>query len=73
MVNLLVCIKRVPEIAGEILLSQDGHSIDARHVGHTLSEHDECAIELAVGLAGDTGGEVRVLSLGTAEAAEHLR
>ncbi|MGP5731264.1 MULTISPECIES: electron transfer flavoprotein subunit beta/FixA family protein [Arthrobacter] len=73
MVNLLVCIKRVPEIAGEILLSQDGHSIDARHVGHRLSEHDECAIELAVGLAGDTGGEVRVLSLGTAEAAEQLR
>ena len=73
MVNVLVCIKRVPETSGEILLSQDARSIDARHVGYTLSEHDECAIELGVGLAADTGGDVRVLSIGTAEAAEQLR
>lgn len=73
MTNLLICIKRVPEISGEVLLSDDQYSIDARHVGYTLSAHDECAIELGVNLAKDTGGHVRALSVGTDEAAEQLR
>lgn len=73
MTNLLICIKRVPEISGEILLSDDQYSVDARHVGYTLSAHDECAIELGVGLAKDTGGHVRVLSVGNADASEQLR
>ncbi|WP_026818339.1 electron transfer flavoprotein subunit beta/FixA family protein [Arthrobacter castelli] len=73
MTNVLICIKRVPEISGEILLSDDQYSIDARHVGYTLSAHDECAIELGVGLAKDTGGHARVLSIGAAGAAEQLR
>ena len=35
MANVLVCIKRVPETSGQILLSDDGMAIDARHVGYT--------------------------------------
>jgi electron transfer flavoprotein beta subunit len=73
MANVLVCIKRVPETSGQILLSDDGRSIDARHVGYTLSAHDECAVELAIQVAKATDGDATVLSLGSDDAVEQLR
>ncbi|MGH3423946.1 MAG: electron transfer flavoprotein subunit beta/FixA family protein [Nocardioidaceae bacterium] len=73
MTNVLVCIKRVPETSGEILLTADGQSVDARHVGHTVSAHEECAIELAVQVAQATGGEATVLTLGSSDALEQVR
>jgi electron transfer flavoprotein beta subunit len=71
--RVLVCIKRVPDTGGEITLTEDGQSVEDRHLGHTVSAHDECAVELAVEVAKDTGGEVTVLTLGSAEAVEQLR
>ncbi|MBL8932689.1 MAG: hypothetical protein JNL54_21395 [Kineosporiaceae bacterium] len=73
MANVLVCIKRVPGSSGQVLLTGDSMSIDARHVGHTLSPHEECAIEAAVQIAGDTGGAATVLTLGPEGALEQLR
>jgi electron transfer flavoprotein beta subunit len=72
-VNVLVCIKRVPHASGEVLLTEDGQSVDARHVGYTVSPHEECAVELAVQVAGATGGEATVLSVGPEDASEQLR
>ncbi len=71
--DVLVCIKRVPEIAGSVTLTDDAMAVDARHVGYTVSPHEECAVELAVQTAGATGGEVTVLSVGSADAVEQLR
>jgi electron transfer flavoprotein beta subunit len=73
MTNVLVCIKRVPETSGQILLSDDGQSIDARHVGYTLSAHEECAVELAIQVAKATGGEATVLTLGSDDSVEQVR
>jgi electron transfer flavoprotein beta subunit len=73
MVNVLVCIKRVPDVAGQITLTEDGRAVDARHVGFTVSPHEECAVELAVRMAAATGGEATVLTLGPAEAVEQVR
>ncbi|MFN8079050.1 MAG: hypothetical protein U0Q19_05750 [Kineosporiaceae bacterium] len=73
MPNVLVCIKRVAGSSGQVLLSADAMSVDARHVGHTLSPHEECAIEAAVQIAGDTGGSATVLTLGPDGALEQLR
>ena len=73
MANVLVCIKRVPHTSGEVLLSEDAQSVDARHVGYTVSPHEECAVELAVRVAGATGGEATVLSVGAVDATEQLR
>src|SRR3954466_5815310 len=70
--NVLVCIKRVPDVSGEVLLSEDGLSVDARHVGFTVSPHEECAVELATQLAETSGGTATVLTLGPAEAVEQL-
>jgi electron transfer flavoprotein beta subunit len=73
MVNVLVCVKRVPDSSGEILLSADGLTVDARHVGYTTSPHEECAIELASQVAGATGGRATALSVGTTDSVEQLR
>src|SRR4051794_40308321 len=73
MVNVLVCIKRVPETAGEVLLSEDAMAVDARYVGHTVSPHEECAVELAIQTAKATDGEATVLSLGSPDSLEQIR
>ncbi len=73
MANVLVCIKRVPDSSSELVLTDDGQSVDARHVGYTVSPHEECAVELAVQIAAATGGSATVLTLGPAEALEQLR
>lgn len=73
MTNVLVCIKRVPDVAGEVLLSEDGQSVDARHVGFTVSPHEECAVELATRITSASGGTATVLSVGPADSAEQLR
>jgi len=71
--NVLVCIKRVPETSGQILLSADSQTIDGRHVGYTVSAHEECAVELAIQVAKATGGEATVLTVGSSEAVAQLR
>lgn len=73
MADVLVCVKRVPDVAGEVALTADGQGVDARHVGFTVSAHENCAVELAVRIAGDTGGTATVLTLGTDDAVEQLR
>ena len=53
MTNVLVCIKRVPDAAGEVTLTADAQAVDARYVGFTISAHENCAVELAVRIARD--------------------
>jgi len=73
MTNVLVCLKRVPDSSGEVLLTPDAQGVDGRYVGFTISNHELCAVELAVQIAAATGGEASVLTLGPAEAADQLR
>jgi electron transfer flavoprotein beta subunit len=73
MTNVLVCIKRVPDAAGEVALTADAQAVDARFVGFTINAHENCAVELAVRIASDTGGTATVLSLGPDDAVEQLR
>ena len=71
--RVLVCIKRVPEVAGRITLADDQRAIDTRYVGFTIGPHEECAVEEAVRLIETHGGESVVLTLGPAEALDQLR
>jgi len=73
MVDVLVCVKRVPDFSGEVLLTEDAQSADARFVGFTMSNHDQCAVELAVQVASATDGAVTVLTIGSADSVEQLR
>jgi electron transfer flavoprotein beta subunit len=71
--NILVCIKRVPDTGAKIVLTEDQRRIETRYLGFTMSPHEECAAEEAVRLIEKHGGESTVLTLGPAEAIEQLR
>jgi electron transfer flavoprotein beta subunit len=71
--NILVCVKRVPLTGGRIVLTDDARAISTRHLGFTVSPHEECAAEEAVRLIERHGGSSTVLTLGPPEAEEQLR
>ena len=71
--NVLVCVKRVPLTGGKIVLTDDQRAISTRHLGFTISPHEECGCEEAVRLIEQHGGASTVLTLGPAEAEEQLR
>jgi len=72
-VRILVCVKRVPITGGKMVLMPDEQAIETRHLGFTISPHEECGVEEAVRLVEANGGETVVLTLGPAEAEEQLR
>jgi electron transfer flavoprotein beta subunit len=72
-VKILVCVKRVPITGGKMVLTEDAQAIETKHLGFTISPHEECAVEEAVQIVEASGGEVVVLTLGPAEAEEQLR
>ncbi|HET6562569.1 MAG TPA: hypothetical protein VFG72_11895 [Marmoricola sp.] len=73
MADVLVCVKRVVDTGGEVTLTEDGSRVDDRSLGHTVSPHEECAVELAVQVAKATDGEATVLTLGSEDAVAQLR
>jgi len=72
-VNVLVCVKRVPLTGGKMVLTADERAIETRHLGFTISPHEECGVEEAVRIVEAGGGSVTVLTLGPPEAEEQLR
>jgi electron transfer flavoprotein beta subunit len=71
--NVLVCVKRVPLTGGKIVLTDDERAISTKHLGFTVSPHEECGAEEAVRLVDQHGGSSAVLTLGPPEAEEQLR
>jgi electron transfer flavoprotein beta subunit len=72
-VRILVAVKRVPITGGRMVLTEDAQAIQTRHLGFTISPHEECGVEEAVRIVEAGGGEVVVLTLGAEEAEEQLR
>jgi electron transfer flavoprotein beta subunit len=72
-VKILVCVKRVPFTGGKMVLGADSMSLETRHLGFTISPHEECGVEEAVRLVEANQGESVVLTLGPPEAVEQLR
>ena len=71
--RILVCVKRVPLTGGRMVLSADERALETRHLGFTISPHEECGVEHAVQLVEQHGGEVTVLTLGPVAAEEQVR
>jgi len=71
--RILVAVKRVPFTGGKMVLASDSRSLETRHLGFTISPHEECGVEEAVRLIEASGGESVVLTLGPPEAIEQLR
>jgi electron transfer flavoprotein beta subunit len=71
--DIVVCVKRVPLTGGKMVLTADERAIETRHLGFTVSPHEECGVEEAVRLVEAHGGSVTVVTLGPPEAEEQLR
>ena len=71
--NIVVCIKRVPDTAARIRVTPGG-GIDASGVKYVISPYDEFALEAALRVKEAAGsGTVTALSVGDAASAEQLR
>lgn len=72
--NIIVCIKRVPDTETRIRVGEDGRSIDPDGVKYVVSPYDEFAVEAALRLRDAAGeGEVTVVTLGDSQAQDALR
>lgn len=71
--NILVCIKPVPDVGGKINLTDDNKNIDAKNLGLTISPHEECAVEEAIQIVEKDGGSNTVLTLGPENTQKQLR
>jgi electron transfer flavoprotein beta subunit len=73
-VNLVVCLKRVPDTETRIRVWASGAEIDPAGVKYVISPYDEYAIEQALRAKEAAGaGEVSLLTLGDSAAQETLR
>jgi electron transfer flavoprotein beta subunit len=73
-VNIVVCIKRVPDTEARIKPGAGGHAVDTAGLKFIVSPYDEFALEAALRAKEAKGaGEVVAVTLGEAAAAEQLR
>jgi electron transfer flavoprotein beta subunit len=72
--NIIVCIKRVPDSESRVSAGNDGVSVDTQGVKFVLNPYDEFAVEEALELRESSGeGSVTVMTLGGDESKETLR
>jgi electron transfer flavoprotein beta subunit len=71
--NIVVCVKQVPDTAAERKLRPGDARLDREAVDGLINELDEYAIEEALQIAEAHGGEVTVLSMGPERASESIR
>jgi electron transfer flavoprotein beta subunit len=72
--NIIVCVKRVPDTETRIRIGADGKSIDPSGVKYVMSPYDEFAVEGALRTREGLGaGEVTVMTLGDDGSQETLR
>ena len=71
--NILVCVKRVPDTESRIRIQHETKSIVEDGLNFVISPYDEYAVEEALKLREAKGGTVRVVSVGKDEAVAVLR
>src|ERR1700722_8055975 len=70
--NIVVCVKQVPDTAMERTLTSQG-TLDRASLDGLINELDEYAIEEGLKIAEAHGGEVTILSMGPQKASESIR
>lgn len=72
--EILVCVKRVPDTAeNEFELNADGNDLDRDDLVYSVNEWDNYAVEEAIQIVDNVGGNVTVITVGDDEAEEVLR
>jgi electron transfer flavoprotein beta subunit len=70
--NIVVLVKQVPDSGAERTLSAD-NTVDRASANNVINEMDEYALEEALKIKEAHGGEVTVLTMGPASAADSIR
>ena len=71
--NIVVCVKQVPDTWAERTLRAEDSRLDRAAVDGVINELDEYAIEEGLRLAEAHGGEVTILTMGPEKASESIR
>ncbi len=72
--EILVCVKRVPDTAeNEIEINSEGNDIERDDLVYSVNEWDNYAVEEAIQLVDEHGGSVTVITVGDDESEEVLR
>src|SRR5271167_2235062 len=71
--NIVVCVKQVPDTEVERTLSPGDNTVDRQSVDGVINYIDEFAIEEGLKIAEAQGGEVTILTMGPAKASESVR
>jgi electron transfer flavoprotein beta subunit len=73
-VEILVCVKRVPDTSeNEIQLNDAGNDIERDDLVYSINEPDNYAVEEALQIVAKVGGKVTVVTVGSEEDEEVLR
>jgi electron transfer flavoprotein beta subunit len=72
-VNVIVCIKQVPDTETQIKVAPDAKSIVQDDIKWVMNPYDEFGVEEALRLKEKFGGEVTVVGLGPKRVTESLR
>lgn len=71
--NIIVCIKQVPDTETQIKIGPDGKSIVESDIKWVMNPYDEYGVEEALKLKEKFGGEVTVVGLGPKRVTESIR
>ena len=72
--NIVVCVKQVPEVAeAELEIEKDGSGIDTEDLVMDINEWDNYAVEEAIRIKETHGGSVTVVTLGNEDSEDVLR
>jgi electron transfer flavoprotein beta subunit len=72
-VNIIVCIKQVPDTETQIKVAPDGKSIVEDDIKWIMNPYDEFGVEEALKLKEKFGGEVTIVGLGPKRVTESIR
>jgi len=72
-VDIIVCLKQVPDTESQIKIAQDGQSIVTDDIKWVMNPYDEFGVEEALRLKEKFGGEVTVIGMGPKRVTESIR
>ena len=73
MVNIIVCIKHVPDTETRIKIKEDKKGIETTGIKYIISPYDEFALEEAIRIKEKHGGTVTTITMGPKRADDILR
>lgn len=71
--NIIVCIKQVPDTEAQIKIAPDGKSVVKEDIKWVMNPYDEFGVEEALRIKEKLGGEVTVVGVGPKRVTESLR